>query len=95
MPELPFKTTVLNGAVDLGEPGIRMLGVGWLVIAAALCVAAIVTVLRLPGWQTMAGVALGLSMLICILGWPDARLGVLANAVILLMIVLGTRAHWL
>jgi hypothetical protein len=94
-PELPFRTTVLNGAVDVGEAGIKVVGLAWLTLAIALVVVAIATFTRVPYWQPLAYVTIGLSIVLCLLGWPDARVGVFANFAILMMIFFGTRAHWL
>src|SRR5919106_1807207 len=47
--ELPYKTTVFSGRVDVGDAGIRMMGVLWLLAALALLVAAI-TVASETGW---------------------------------------------
>jgi hypothetical protein len=94
-PELPFRTTVLGGSADIGEFGIKILGLAWLMLAIALSVVAFATFARLSWWQPFAYVTIGLSIVLCLLGWPEARLGLLANFVLLMMIFLGTRAHWL
>ena len=38
--ELPYKTTVFSGRVDVGDAGIRMMGALWLLAALAFLVAA-------------------------------------------------------
>ncbi|HWI17674.1 MAG TPA: hypothetical protein VNT81_08005 [Vicinamibacterales bacterium] len=86
-PELPFKTTILLDSVDVGQAGIRVLGFAWLAAFIALSVVAVATALRLSWWQPAAYATLGLSMLLCLLAWPDTRFGVLANVVILSAIV--------
>ena len=35
LPELPYKTVVLSGRVDVGDAGIRVMGVLWLLAALA------------------------------------------------------------
>jgi len=53
------------------------------------------TLARAAWWLPFAYVLMALSALLCLAGWPDARLGLVANAVILLLIVAGVRAGWL
>ena len=93
--ELPFRTTVLNGSVDIGEAGIKVIGLALLTAAIALGVLAIAVLVRVPWWPPVAYLAVGLSILLCLLGWPEARLGILANLVILMLLVFGHRVHWL
>ena len=38
--ELPYKTTVFSGRIDVGDAGIRVLGVLWLLTALAFLIAA-------------------------------------------------------
>jgi hypothetical protein len=94
-PELPFRTTVFSGSVDVGEAGIKVVGLAWLILAIALGVLAIAAFMRVPWWEPLAYVTIALSIVLCLLGWPDARVGVFANLVILMMIFFGTRAQWL
>jgi hypothetical protein len=35
--EVAYRTTILASAIDVGDAGIRMLGIVWLLAAAALC----------------------------------------------------------
>ena len=93
--ELPFRTTVLGGSVDIGSAGIKVVGLAWLTAAIALGVLAIAVFVRVPWWPPFAYLAVGLSILLCVLGWPEARLGLLANLVILMLLVFGHRVHWL
>ena len=47
--ELPYKTTVFSGRVDVGDAGIRVMGVLWLLAALAFLVAAIAVATE-TGW---------------------------------------------
>ena len=94
-PEMPYGTTILAGAIDIGDSGVRALGFVWLIAAVAFV---------LLGSALLAGVSVrawlfaipGLSLALCAVGWPDARIGVAVNAVLLgvllLMRQLGTVA---
>ena len=80
--EVPYRTTILGGVTDLGETGARALGVVWLVAALAfvLLAAAVLAGSNVRMWTfTM----LSLSIVLCVVGWPEARIGVVVNAVLL------------
>jgi hypothetical protein len=85
--EVPYRTTVLG--VDVGPAGVRALGIVWLA-AACLFVVLAATVFRHGGWWYREAFALvGLSLVLCLLGLPEARPGLLANAAIVALLVLG------
>jgi len=94
-PEMPFRTTILGSSVDVGEAGIKAIGLAWLATSVAFGILAVATLTRAGWWQPVAYIAIGVSTALCFLGWPDARLGLIANAVILVLIVVGVRAGWM
>ena len=63
-PELPFRTSVFGGTLDVGLIGIRAVGVGWLLVAIALGFAALGVLLRSGWWQPLAYSAVGASVLL-------------------------------
>lgn len=81
--EQPYRTTILQGRIDLGEWGIRLYGLGWL--ALSLCfVVIVVGVLRRSSWWLIAlEGAVATSLVLCALDWPATRLGVFANVMLL------------
>lgn len=81
--------------MDVGEVGIKVIGLVWLAAGVAFIVLAVATLTRATWWQPLAYTMLGLSTVLCVVGWPDARLGLAANAVILTLIVIGLRGAWL
>ncbi|HET9708512.1 MAG TPA: hypothetical protein VFP39_09420 [Gemmatimonadales bacterium] len=90
--EMPYKTTVLDGTVDVGDVGIRVVGVLWLVAAIAIAVGA-GGVLAGTSWgPSVALLAASFSALLCIGGWPEARLGLLVNAGIIILLFASRRA---
>ena len=91
LPDIPYHTTVLGGAIDLGRTGIRLIGVGWLATAIAFVAVAAAALLSLSGWQHAAYGTIAMSLGLCALGWPDSRFGVLANSAIAAMVVAATR----
>lgn len=79
----PYNTTVLNGFVDLGEIGIRAMGILWLVAGLAFVAAGIgVTVAAAWGGIVTLDAAM-FSLILGIIGWPDSRVGVFINVAIL------------
>ncbi len=76
---MPYKTTLLNGAVDAGPAGARFIGLLWL-IAGLGCIATAVAALRgVPRWPTLALGVLLLSLVLSVLGWPDSSMGLAIN----------------
>ena len=70
-------------------------GVVWLLLALGFVAVALGAVLGRAGWvQAAIGVAL-FSLMWCIVGWPEARLGALVNAALLVALVGGVRLGWL
>ena len=82
MPEMPYRTTILGGTMDVGDAGIRLIGVLWLSIAVAFAVVAGGVV---ASWSMRMAVftLLALSSAFCVIGWPEARIGLIVNAALL------------
>ena len=81
-PELPFRTTVLAQTVDVGVVGARLVDAGWMIVSLMFVVLAAAVALRPTGWLQMLPVALALSTLLCVLGWPEARFGLVMNGLL-------------
>ena len=91
--ELPYKTTVFSGRIEVGDAGIRVMGVLWLLAALAFVVAAIAVATE-AGWAVrfiFAGVIA--SLMLCLVGWPDARVGVGVNVGLVLLLAIGARLN--
>jgi hypothetical protein len=91
--DLPYKTALLGGKLDLGSGGMRIFSLLWLLAAVGFVVAAIALLLGKPFWApTMLASAL-LSLVLCILDWGVAYRGALIDLVILLvmLVVFGFR----
>jgi hypothetical protein len=91
--ELPYKTTVLSGRIDVGDAGIRVLGVLWLLTALAFLVAAS-AVTTATDWASrfVLGAVIA-SLMLCVAGWPDARIGVAVNVGLALLLAIGARLN--
>src|SRR5687767_13601533 len=48
--EQPYRTTVLQGWIDLGDWGVRLYGLGWLVLAVCFATTAVGVLLRSSWW---------------------------------------------
>lgn len=89
-PELPYKTTLLAGTVDIGDTGMRFMAMAWALLAVTFAVAAAGLALRQPWWTLAAWSAIGASALVCLLNWPEARIGLALNGFLgLLLFLLG------
>lgn len=91
--ELPYRTTIFSGRVDVGDAGIRVMGVLWLLATLAFLAAATAVALE-AHWAVRFALATVLaSLALCLAGWPDARVGVAVNAGLLALLAIGARLH--
>ena len=94
VPSLPFHTSVLANTVDVGTVGIRLVGLGWFFCCIGFIALAIGALLRLSWWHDAAYVILSLSLILCVLGWPQSRIGVASNVVVSVLLLASTRYGW-
>ena len=88
---IPYKTTILAGKLDIGGPGVRTMGVFWLLTALAFLVAAGAALASWPGW-VLTGLAVSLfSLLLCLIAMPDARIGAGVDFLIVAALLVGQR----
>lgn len=74
---------VLGGNLDVGDFGLKVLGLLWLAATIGFAVAAYGYVAKTDWWQpVMLSVTL-LSLGVCILGWKDTVFGTTTNLIIL------------
>jgi hypothetical protein len=93
--EVPYRTTILAGSIDIGATGARLLGLGWLLVALACAALAGGVILRASWWHAAALPVVVVSLVMCVLGWPDSRFGIVANVLILALLLGGARVGWL
>lgn len=91
--EVPYRTTVFAGRVDLGDAGIRVVGVLWLLAALAFVVAAIAVATQAAWAPHLTLAAASASLLLCTATWPETRIGVAVNVLVLLWLVVGARLN--
>ncbi|MCP4167002.1 MAG: ABC transporter permease [Chloroflexi bacterium] len=93
--EFPYATTLLAGRIDVGDGGIRVVGLLWLLAAVGFVIAGYGLITLAPWWLALtAGVTL-FSSVMCILGWPQAQFGLYINLLILVLLFLDGRFHWI
>ena len=79
----PYRTTVLDGTADLGEIGVRLVGVLWLACAIGFVVAAVGIVRRSTWALPITAILAIVSLMACLVGLPETAMGIAVNAVIL------------
>jgi hypothetical protein len=93
--EMPYKTTLLGGRWDVGDAGIRGMGVLWLLVGLGVFVLG--GTLALTGFlakDQLLAFSFASSIL-CVLGWPDSKLGLVANVVIVVLFFVSQAQGWL
>ena len=89
LPEIAYKTTFLDGRLELGSNGTRIYSVLWLVTAVGFVFAGIALV---TGWkwrQSLLVAVTLLSSVITVMDWTPAFRSAIINLVILGVILLG------
>lgn len=87
--DMPHDTTLFSGTVDVGEMGIRVVGVLWLLAGLAFLAAGVAALLNASWWPTLTVVAAIFSLPLSIAGWPESRIGVAVNILLLALIAFG------
>ncbi len=91
IPEFPYKTTLLGGAWDLGETGIRVFGVLWAGAAVGFWLAALAALRGRPNGRILLISVTLFSLVLTTLDWTVAYAGVVVNLGILVVLFLAPR----
>jgi hypothetical protein len=89
LPELPYKTAILDGRWQIGAGGMRLYSVLWLLAAIGFVIGAIGVV---AGWEWASALLLAItlaSLVITAFDWTPAFRGALIDIVILAVLLLG------
>jgi hypothetical protein len=81
----------MAGNLDLGETGIRVLGVFWLLTAIAFIALAGAALTQQPLWMPVAITVALVSLSLSMFAWPESKLGVAVNLLIIAILLLGPR----
>jgi hypothetical protein len=93
--DIPHRTTMLAGKVNIGEVGARILGVLWLLAAIGYIVAGIGLFILAPWWLGATIIVTWFSLVLCLLGFPDAQFGLYINVILLVFLYFGGKLGWL
>jgi hypothetical protein len=78
-----YRTSVVNGALDVGDVGVRVIGLVWLGLTVGF-LAAGYGVWRGKPWAVgLAGVLAIVSLIVCVVGLPETAAGVAIDVAIL------------
>ena len=86
-----YKTTLLGGRLDLGEAGMRIFGVLWVLPAVGFVLAAFALLQGWDWWRNMLLGATLLSLGLTSLDWSVAFAGAVVNVAILVLLWFGPR----
>jgi hypothetical protein len=92
--EMPYSTTLLAGRLEVGDRGIRLVGLVWLGLTLAFFVAAGFVWVQRPGWPDLVMFLAVVSLVMSMVGWPAARLGIPINIVLLTLLLGGRSLNW-
>ncbi len=82
-PDVPYHTVLLGGRVDIGDTGMRLMGLCWLACGAAFVVAAAAWWWQWPSASLVIAASAAASLLLCALEYRDAWIGLILNVVLL------------
>jgi len=88
---LPIRSSLLGGALRLGYVATRALGVVWLVLAMACLLSAFLLLTQSTAWAPVTLAVTCASATLCALYWPEARIGLVVDVVLLLATLLLMR----
>ena len=84
-----YRTTALNGALEIGDSGVRLVGLVWLGLAVGFAAAGYGIWRGEPWALALTGVLAIVSLVVCVLGLPEAIAGVAINMAILGAVAYG------
>jgi hypothetical protein len=85
--DIPYKTTIFGGSVELGDAGMKLFGVLWLLAALSFVVSAMSALANHPLWPYAAFAATLFSIALCLTEVPETRIGLDLNAALLIVLI--------
>jgi hypothetical protein len=92
--EMPYSTRVFGGKLDVGDTGVRFVGLLWLIAALGYFAAAGAILFLTLWWLTALFVVTLFSLLLCIAGWPHSKIGLFIDIGILAVFATGWILGW-
>jgi hypothetical protein len=91
----PYKTTILGGKLDLGDTGIRIMGVIWLLLGLSFFMMTYGVITRTEWWKASTIYITFFSLFLSILALPDTKYGVMANILLILFLWIAPSLGWI
>jgi hypothetical protein len=91
LPDLPYKTTLLGGRLDVDDAGIRVIGLFWFAAAIAFGFAAFAVAAQWPSALRISAYVIAGSTLLCLISLPEARIGLGVNVVLGILAIVAMR----
>ncbi len=86
-PSVPYKTTILAGRLDVGAIGAKVVGALWLLLVIDFALVAWAAYVGAAWWPLGALAAASASLLLCLVDWPETRIGVAIDIALIVIIV--------
>jgi hypothetical protein len=86
---LPYRTSAIGGHLDLGTVGTRTVGLLWLLAAVGFITIGVWLAWQGKLWQVPIAAITALSLILCILTWPDSTFGAVIDAAIVTALLAG------
>lgn len=93
--DVEYKTTIFPGDFNVGEVGIRFIGLVYLLVAIAFGYLGYDLLTDAIVFQEYIWPITIVSVVLTVTGWPDTRIGLLANAVLVIFLLLNSQFGWL
>lgn len=93
--EAPYKTTQLADSLDVGDLGMKVVGLFWLLGVVGFSAAGLGVLLGASWWQSLAVYSALFSLILSVFGWPESRYGVFINIAIVVFLLFGGARGWL
>ncbi len=92
--EMPYSTTLFDNRIDVGDTGIRIIGMLWLMTALGCFALAAASWFS---WDLFVPVTLGLaffSLALCLAGWPETIIGMVINGFLIVVLIVASALGW-
>jgi hypothetical protein len=92
--EIPYKTTIMSGHVEVGTIGMRFMSVLWLLAALAFVLVGLAAWADQTWWMDAALGIAAASLMLCMIELPEARVGMAINTMILIGVIGAHQTGW-
>ena len=93
--EIPYKTTIMSGRVEVGAIGMRFMSVLWLLTALAFVLVGLAAWANVSWWMDAALGIAAASLMLCMAELPAARIGMAINTIILMGVMGAHQTGWI